>query len=457
MPRIIIFILHPLYVHFIDNDEFAQFTNLYAFVSFVNVILTFGFETAFFRYSAEKGNEQKTFYTSFWFLLGFSALFLLGTLIFLRPIASLLGYGASPEYVRWFAWIAFFDAVCVIPFAWLRFNNRPIRYSAVRVAQSLLQTVTVVALFLWVPSEVSSRLGMHEKVSYTFCSNLAGSVFGVLLLAPIIGKVRWVFDKELFRRMIGYSWPVMVAGLAFMFNENFDKFIQYYLIPKGDAGAYGGVYKLAVLMTLFVTAYRMGIEPFFFRQMNQKNARQTYARVTEYFTFFSAVVAMGIIANVSWLKGIFVPNRGYWVATDIVPIIVLANMCFGIYYNLSTWYKVTDRTFVGTLISWVGAFITIGANLLLLGKYGFMVSAWITLVTYFVMMVLSYVLGQRYYPIPYRVGKMVLVLLGLCLFSWLSYYCFEANVWVGNLLFLLFSGWIFYSEKAMIWSKIRKK
>lgn len=456
LPRIIIFILNPLYIKFIDTDEFAQFTNLYAIVSFVNILLTFGFETAFFRFSAEKENENKTFNTSFWFLFGLSGVFLVTTLLFAQPIANALDYGKTPEFIRWFAWIAFLDTICVIPLAWLRFNNKPIKYSAIRVMQSLIQTVLVLALFLWIPFEISQKLGMKQKVSFTFWSNLMGSLSGVIMLLPIILKVKFEFVKELFFRMIKYSWPVMIAGFAFMVNENLDKAVQMHFISNDDAGAYGGCYKLAVLMTLFVTAYRMGIEPFFYKQMNKENAKETYAKVTEYFTFFAAIVAMGIIANISWLKMIFIPNKDYWTAVDIIPIIVIANLCFGIYYNLSTWYKVTDRTKMGTVISWVGAGLTIVFNLILLKSHGFMVSAWVTLLAYFTMMLLSYFLGQKYYPIPYRVGKISLILLLLGIFSFVSYQLFNANIWVGNVLFLIFAGIVLLMEKDFVLSKIRR-
>ena len=456
LPRIIIFILNPLYIHHINKDEFAQFTNLYALISFVNIILTFGFETAFFRFSAEEENKDKTFSTSFWFLAGTSTLFLLLCLLFNQPLADAMGYNKNPEFIRWFAWIAFFDTICVIPFAWLRYHNKPIKYSVIRVLQSLAQTVIVVLLFLWIPAEFSKKLGMNEKVSYPFWSNLMGSFLGVLMLLPIIFKVKFQFAKDLFVRMISYSWPIMVAGFAFMVNENFDKAIQYYFIDEGDAGAYGGCYKLAVLMTLFVTAYRMGIEPFFFKQMQNENAKITYAKVTEYFTFFASIVAMGIIANISWLKTLFIPNKSYWTAIDIIPIIVIANLCFGIYYNLSTWYKVTDRTKIGTVISWIGALITIVLNLVLLKKFGFMVSAWTTLAAYFTMMVLSYFLGQKYYPIPYRIKNISLCLVLLTVFSYISYELFNANFWIGNLLFLIFTGIIIYSEKSFVLSKIKR-
>ncbi len=456
LPRIIIFILNPLYIHHINKDEFAQFTNLYAIISFVNIILTFGFETAFFRFSAEEENKDKTFNTSFWFLAGTSTLFLVLCLLFNQPLAEAMGYDKNPEFIRWFAWIAFFDTICVIPFAWLRYHNKPIKYSLIRVLQSLAQTVIVVLLFLWIPAEFSKKLGMNEKVSYPFWSNLMGSLLGVIMLLPIISKVKFQFAKDLFVRMISYSWPIMVAGFAFMVNENFDKAIQYYFIDEGDAGAYGGCYKLAVLMTLFVTAYRMGIEPFFFKQMQNENAKITYAKVTEYFTFFASIVAMGIIANISWLKTLFIPNKSYWTAIDIIPIIVIANLCFGIYYNLSTWYKVTDRTKIGTVISWTGALITIVLNLVLLKKFGFMVSAWTTLAAYFTMMVLSYFLGQKYYPIHYRIKNISLCLILLVVFSYVSYKLFNANFWIGNLLFLIFTAIIVYSERRFVLSKFKR-
>ena len=456
MPRVITFLLNPLYIHYIDKEAFSVFSSLYSWIALVNVMLTFGFETSFFRFSTEKENEKKSFDTSFWFIFGLAAVFLISILIFSAPLSVILDYAKNPEFLRWFAMIAFLDAICVIPFAWLRFHNMPIKYSVIRVASILVQTVSVIALFIFVPTSTSKKLGLDGQVSYPFISNLLGSLATFVLLLPIILKVKFRFSKELFSRMIKYSWPIMIAGLAFQVNENYDKITQYYNISKADAGAYGGCYKLAVLMTLFVTAYRMGIEPYFFKQMNNENAKNNYAKVTEYFSFFASIVAMGIIANISWLKVIFITDHSYWTAMDIVPIIVIANLCFGIYYNLSTWYKVTDRTHFGTLISWFGAGLTIVLHFLFLKKYGFMVSAWVTLIAYFSMMVLSYFLGQKYYPIPYRVKKISFFLVLLMVFSFISVKYFNYNVWLSNILFLIYSGILLYSEKEFILSKIKK-
>ena len=419
-------------------------------------MLTFGFETSFFRFSTEKENEKKSFDTSFWFIFGLAAVFLISILIFSAPLSVILDYAKNPEFLRWFAMIAFLDAICVIPFAWLRFHNMPIKYSVIRVASILVQTISVIALFIFVPTSTSEKIGLDGQVSYPFISNLLGSLATFVLLLPIILKVKFRFSKELFSRMIKYSWPIMIAGLAFQVNENYDKITQYYNISKADAGAYGGCYKLAVLMTLFVTAYRMGIEPYFFKQMNNENAKNNYAKVTEYFSFFASIVAMGIIANISWLKVIFITDHSYWTAMDIVPIIVIANLCFGIYYNLSTWYKVTDRTHFGTLISWFGAGLTIVLHFLFLKKYGFMVSAWVTFIAYFLMMVLSYFLGQKYYPIPYRIKKISFFLILLMIFSLISVYIFKYNFWLRNSLFVIYSGILLYSEKEFILSKVKK-
>ena len=456
LPRVITFLLNPLYIHYIDKEAFSVFSSLYSWIALVNVMLTFGFETSFFRFSTERENEKKSFDTSFWFIFGLAAVFLISILIFSAPLSMILDYAKNPEFLRWFAMIAFLDAICVIPFAWLRFHNMPIKYSVIRVASIFVQTVSVIALFIFVPTSTSKKLGLDGQVSYPFISNLLGSLATFVLLLPIILKVKFRFSKELFSRMIKYSWPIMIAGLAFQVNENYDKITQYYNISKADAGAYGGCYKLAVLMTLFVTAYRMGIEPYFFKQMNNENAKNNYAKVTEYFSFFASIVAMGIIANISWLKVIFITDHSYWTAMDIVPIIVIANLCFGIYYNLSTWYKVTDRTHFGTLISWFGAGLTIVLHFLFLKKYGFMVSAWVTFIAYFLMMVLSYFLGQKYYPIPYRIKKISFFLILLMIFSLISVYIFKYNFWLSNSLFVIYSGILLYSEKEFILSKVKK-
>ena len=461
LPRVITFLLNPLYIHYIDKEAFAIFTSLYAWIAFVNIVLTFGFETAFFRFAADKdqivGGERTVFSTSFWFVATLAGLFLLGVLLFSQPLAQVLDYAKHPEFLRWFAWIAFFDAVCTLPFAWLRFHNQPVKYSLIRVTSIVVQTLLVIVLFRFISIEAAKSFGLTEQVAYPFFANLIASITTFAMLLPVTKNVQLRFDITLCKRMLVYSYPVMLAGLAFMVNENFDKIIQYYMIDKADAGAYGGVYKLAVLMTLFVTAYRMGIEPFLFKQMKSANAKQTYAAMTEYFAMFASVVALGIIANISWLKRLFITDSSYWTAMGIVPIIVIANLCFGIYYNLSTWYKVTDRTAIGSAISWLGAGMTILLHILFLRQYGFMASAWITLVVYFTMMVLSYGLGQRFYPIPYKTKKIVGLLVVLSVLTVLMVKVFDSNFWWSNLLFIGYIALVLYSERGLIQKTINRK
>lgn len=449
LPRVITFLLTPLYIHYIDPSSFAIFTSMYAWIAFVNIMLSFGFETAYFRFCADNPQE-KVFNTAFWFVFSLASSFLVLVMLFNQPLAQLLDYGQHPEFLRWFACIAFFDAICIIPFAWLRYHNKPIRYSVIRVSAILLQTLIVLSLFMFIPASVSEGFGLTSQVSYPFFSNLIASVFIALLLSPIILKAQFRFDTALFKKMITYAYPIMFAGLAFMVNENFDKIYQYYNIPKEHAGAYGGCYKLAVLMTLFVTAYRMGVEPFFFKQMKKADAKESYAKVTEYFTVFASVAALGIIANIAWLKRLFITDESFWIAMPIVPIIIIANLFFGVYYNLSTWYKVTDRTRVGMYLSWFGASLTIGLHLLLLKEYGFIASAWITFVVYLSMMVVSYFLGQKYYPIPYATKKIGLFLGVLIGFTLIIVTVLEHNFWLSNVLLLAFMGLAGFMYKDML-------
>lgn len=456
LPRLIIFALNPFIIDKTSNTDYSMFGQLYAAVSFLNVILTFGFETAFFRYATEKSIYQKVFNTSFWFMVATSSIMIILLYIFLQPLADLANYTEYPEYLLWFGWIAFFDTICVIPFAVLRFNNRPILYSAIKVFQNVFQAVFTIVLLFYVSESVMINLGFENPISYPFIANLIASILGVLLLLGVIKQVQFKFDKPLFKTMFMYGYPIMIAGLGYILNENFDKLIQRNLISEADAGSYAACYKLATLMTLFVTAYRMGIEPFFFKVAKKGDAKQTYANILFFFSIICNIVLLGILGNIEWIKKIFIPNSTYWNALDIVPIILVANLFFGIYYNLSTWYKVTDRTNVGTIISLIGGAITILLNITLLPKYGFMVSAWTTFLAYGVMMIISFIWGQKAYKIPYKTGKIVLYMSVAIIFSSVNYYLLDSNLLIGNLLLISYIALLFFAEKTAILKLIRK-
>ncbi|SFN47968.1 Membrane protein involved in the export of O-antigen and teichoic acid [Algoriella xinjiangensis] len=455
LPRLIMFALNPFIIGKTSNTDFSIFGQLYAAVSFLNVILTFGFETAFFRFATEEGKYQKVLNTSFWFMVMSSTLFMVLLYVFLQPLAEIADYKDHPEYLLWFGWIAFFDTICVIPFAVLRFKNRPILYSVIRVFQNVFQAVLTIVLLYYVSESFMTDLGFDNTISYPFISNLIASILGVFLLFGVIRHVQFKFDKPLFKTMFLYGYPIMIAGLGYILNENFDKLVQRNLIDPASAGSYAACYKLATLMTLFVTAYRMGIEPFFFKVAKKGDAKQTYANILFFFSIICNIVILAILANLDWIKKIFITDSSYWSALDIVPIILIANLFFGIYYNLSTWYKVTDRTNIGTVISLIGGAITIILNLILLPKYGFMVSAWTTLIAYGVMMVISYIWGQKVYPIPYKVNKIMLYMIIAIALAWTNYFILDSNLIIGNLLLIVYISFIAFAERNTL-KKLRK-
>lgn len=450
------FALNPFIIGKTAETDFSIFGQLYAAVSFLNVILTFGFETAFFRYATEDGLYQKVLNTAFWFMTATSSLMLILLYVFLQPLADFANYTENPEYLLWFGWIAFFDTICVIPFAVLRFKNKPIYYSAIKVFQNVFQALLTIFLLYYISTDFMVDLGFTNTISYPFISNLIASILGVVLLLGVIKQVQLKFDSDLFKKMFLYGYPIMIAGLGYILNENFDKLVQRQLIDEADAGSYAACYKIATLMTLFVTAYRMGIEPFFFKVAKDKDAKQMYANILFFFSLICNVVILGILANIDLIKQIFIPKSSFWLALDIVPIILIANLFYGIYYNLSTWYKVTDRTNVGTRISLIGGAITVILNLILLPKYGFMVSAWATLIAYGTMMIISYIWGQNAYKIPYQTGKIILYMTIAIVMACVNYYVLDSNLIIGNLLLISYIALLFIVERRTIKKLIQR-
>lgn len=450
LPRLIYFALNPLFTSQINTAEFSKFGQLYALVAFVNVVLTMGFETAYFRYSADKNLSHRVFHTAFWFVFVNAATFLLLMYLLNIPIARIFDYTENPEYIIYFAWMAFFDAICMVPFAYLRFTNQPIKYAAIKIIQNLFQVGLVVLFFFVIPKEFFQKIGMESNVSYPFVANVIGSFFGMLLLFPIIRQVRWFFDWKLFKRMLNYGYPIMIAGLAFVTNENLDKILLRDMIDESEAGAYNGCYKIATLMILMVTAYRLGVEPFFFKKAMDEDAKKSYADVMLYFVMFCGFALVALLGNLDWIKKIIIPNPDYWVAMKIVPIVVIANFFFGVYYNLSTWYKVTDKTYVGTIVSWVGAGATILFNIIFIPKIGFIASAWATLIAYGLMMLISYFWGQSSYRIPYKTRKIVFYMVLSIGFGMLGYHFSENSFIVGNLFVIAYVAIVYSIEKKSL-------
>jgi len=277
---------------------------------------------------------------------------------------------------------------------------------------------------------------------------------------PLYFKMKLSFDPVIWKKMMKYALPVLIAGIAFSINEAFDKILLRYLLPSdiadAELGMYAACYKLGVFMTLFATAFRLGIEPFFFNHSKSENAKETYAAITKYFAILGSFILLFVVVFLDFFKLVLIPDSSFWEALVIVPIILLANLCLGIYHNLSVWYKVTDRTKFGAYISVFGAIITLTLNLLLIPIISYKGSAIATLAAYGSMMLVSYFLGRKYYKVPYELKKIGFYLLLSIVFSVFSFYVFQGSVWKGTVMLTVFLGIIFVSEKKEIKQLIKR-
>jgi O-antigen/teichoic acid export membrane protein len=292
------------------------------------------------------------------------------------------------------------------------------------------------------------------EIGYIFVANLLASLLTLVVLSPNYLSLNRKFDPVLWKKMMRYGLPVLVAGIAFAVNEHFDKILLNYLLPeniaKSEVGAYSACYKLGLFMVLFATAFRLGIEPFFFSHSASENASQTYATITKYFVILGALILLGVIVFADILKFLLLDDKSYWEAMKVVPLIILANFFLGIYNNLSVWYKLTDKTHIGAYISILGALLTLILNYVLIPRYSYYGSAIATIAAYGSMMLISYLLGNKYYPIPYDMNK-IGGYLGLSItFSAISFYGFRENYFVGIPLLLGFMYYIYHNEKETI-------
>lgn len=455
LPRVLNYLLVRLHTRYLPTESYGEVSNVFAYFVVFNVILSYGMETAFFRFFHKEEDKEEVINTSAWSLIGSSILFLILGLIFQNQLA----YWADipVEIVRLGIGILVLDALVVIPFAWLRAKERPIRYAFLKIL-NVMVNVGLNIFFLaylqdWsLHSEFLSKMYVADyQIEYIFIANFIASLFTLFLLMNFYTKLKFRFDVELWKRIMRYALPVLVAGLAYAINEASDRIMMKYLLPKdiakSELGIYAACYKLSIFMTLFSTAFRLGIEPFFFSHASSKNAKKTYADITKYFTIFGSFILVGVMVFADLLKKLLISDEAYWEAMDIVPIILLANLFLGIYYNLSVWYKVTDRTKFGGFISVIAATITFVANLLLIPYIGYIGAAISTLAAYGSMMVLSFYWGQKYYPIPYNSKKMMFYIFLSITFSMISFYGFRENYLVGIGLLVIFMGIIYFGEK----------
>ncbi|MFC4095857.1 lipopolysaccharide biosynthesis protein [Euzebyella saccharophila] len=467
LPRMMSFLLLPLYTGVLNTSGYGEVSIIFAWFAIFNVLLAYGMETAFFRFYNGKDAKAKVVTTSLLSIVGSTLLFVVLALTLQVFMASATGIDA--EYIRYTIFIIALDALVIIPFAWLRANERPMRYAIIKILNVGVNLGLNIFFLLVLPSMVennpdSSFAALYKEnfeVSYIFISNLIASGLTLLLMANLYIRKDYVFDTDLWKRMMKYAWPVLVAGIAFTINEVFDRILLENLLPediaKSEVGKYSACYKLGLFMTLFATAFRMGIEPFFFSHAGTENPQRAYAQITNYFVVLGSIILLAVIVFADILKELFVQNEEYWDAMAIVPPIILASFFLGIYHNLSVWYKVTDRTRYGAFISLAGALVTIGVNILFIPSIGYMASAIATLLAYGTMMALSYYLGKSRYPVPYNFRKITFYLGVSILFSVLSFYVFDRNLIIGILLLVLFLGLVYKMENDKLRQIFLKK
>jgi O-antigen/teichoic acid export membrane protein len=461
IPRMLSFILVRLHTDksVLQNvSDYGDVSVIFAYFVLFNVILAYGMETAFFRFLNKESAKEKVLSTSSISLFLTSLGFLGLGLLFQQQIADLTRINVN--YITLVVWILFLDALVIIPFAYLRAQGKPIKYSIVKLANVIVNLGLNLFLLLYLQALAidnsiwDSIYEANFEVSYIFIANLVASGVTLLILLPFYFKIKYKIDSELWKKMLRYALPVLVSGIAFSINETFDRVLLERLLPESIAktsiGMYSACYKLALFMMLFATAYRLGIEPFIFSQSKTKDAAKNYAKILEFFVICGALILLVVVVFIDILKGILIPNEAYWDAMKVVPILLLAYLFLGIYHNLSVWYKITDRTKFGAYISVFGAVVTLLINVIFISTFSYMASAVATLVAYLSMTVLSYYFGRKHYPIPYNLKKIVTYLTLTIFLSALSFYQFRAQYFIGAALVGLLLIIIWFNEKATI-------
>lgn len=425
------YLLVPFYTYILQTtSEYGVITNLYSWMALVIVVLTYGMETGFFRFINKPENDANQVYsTTLCSLFTTSLLFALCVTIWQQPIASAMGYRDHADYIFYFGWIMAMDAFNTIPFAYLRYKNRPWRFAIIKFIGVLVNIGANLFFLLACP-----RIAQHSpqlidwfyrpnyEVGYVCVSNLLTTIVTTLCLLPFVFEAKFNFSLSLLKQMLRYSLPLLILGIAGIMNQHLDKIMMPYLfdsVEEGNAqlGIYGACAKLAMVMMIFIQAFRYAYEPFVFAKNNSRNSVGAYSDATKYFTIFALLIIIGMVAYMDILRLIISP--AYWSGLKVVPIILLSYLFEGIYFNLSIWYKLTDRTIWGAAFSLIGLTIIVVLNIVLVPKIGYMGCAWASLACFLTCMLLSYFVGQKKYPIPYDLKSMAvyfgitIVLLGI--------------------------------------------
>ncbi|MCR6720508.1 MAG: oligosaccharide flippase family protein [Chitinophagaceae bacterium] len=427
--RFLNYLLTPYITTVLFTAEYGEMSLVYSFIPFLNIIFTYGLETAFFRYIQKSDTREDVYSTITISLIASTISFTALLLIFRGPLADLISLKNHTEYITWAAFIIAFDALSTIGFARLRQDGRPIKFAAIRIA-GILINIGLVIFFLSVCPAIAKKnpnsfIGVFYKkenlITYILLANLAQAVISFLLLYREFFNFKWKFNFALWKEIMPYSLPLVIAGLGGMINETMDRIMLGWWStaadPLSEIGVYSACYKLAILISLFVQAFRLGAEPFFFKQASGENAQRTYARVMKFFVIAVSGMFLVVMLYLDIWKH-FLRKPEYWEGLSVVPILLFANIFLGIYYNLSIWYKLSNKTGKGATITLIGAAITILVNYLFIPSYGYMACAWATFFCYGTMMVLSFTWGQKVYPIPYAWKKLLAYLIIVLLIFW---------------------------------------
>jgi O-antigen/teichoic acid export membrane protein len=444
--RLLNYLLVPLHTYIFTNPSvYGVVGEMYAWVALLLVLLTYGMETAFFRFSEMEADKNRVFGSTFTLLITTSSLFIVLGLIFSQSVANVLHYSNHAEYIRWFVIIVGLDAVSAIPFARLRANNKAYLFAGIKITNILILVFCNV-FFLWFcPFMIEHQTGTAffsaiynpaTGVGYIFISNLIASVVQIILLLFTCKGLRFCWDKSLLKRMLVYAFPLLILGLAGIVNETIDRIMIKGLSSDNmemamyNLGVYSACFKIAVIMNLFIQAFRYSAEPFFFSLYKQKDAKQGYSVVMTYFTIACTFIFLATMMYIDFVK--YFVSENYHEGLTIVPVLLFAYMLLGICFNLSIWYKLTGKTQYGAYITVGGAIITLLSNWILIPIIGYTGAAWGHLITYAAMVIASYFIGQKYYPVHYDLKKISFYLITVFVLFAVSYFAIPFEMFGEN-------------------------
>ena len=439
--RFINYLLTPYLTDALRSEDYGEMSLVYAAIPFLNVIFTYGLETAYFRFSKSKEEEARVYSTSLISILVSTVLFTSLLLLFNKELATLVGVKEHPEYLTWSAYIIALDALTALAFAKLRYEGRPVKFALVRISGIVLNVLLTVFFLTVCPrlarenpdSFIGTFYNPGMGVGYVIIANLIQAAFTLLFLSRELIAVRWTFDKKLWTQIIAYSAPLLLAGLGGMINETLDRLMLNWWNPAAgtaqariEVGTYSACYKLSLLISLSIQAFRMGAEPFFFSTARGQDPQRIYARVMKFFVITLCFMFLAVALFIDIWKH-FIQNKVFWEGLGVVPILLFANMFLGIYYNLSIWYKLSNKTMAGAWITLIGAGITLVINYIFIPHYSYLACAWATFFCYGSMMVISYKWGQKAYPVPYARKKLIAYMV-ICA---ALYGCYTLFTWMG--------------------------